>query len=201
MLNFRYLDRGRVEREDKRRVQERIMNKDAKLQMDSKTTNNNNKRGQTTKEQEPPKKVPERKTKDDYDEIQFKYELENCGRYRLIYPTEDSPKYDKFLAQNQVSLYQDTAASQARASLTKAKIDEYNVKKQLDEQKRVGGTITTTSGILVNKDSSLTSPKDSKVRPESGGKNPPKSPKKKLVKATRVRTIVKLHSEIIKSDV
>ncbi len=59
--------------------------------------------------------------------MQFQWELEHCGRYKLIYPADDSAKYDKFLAQNQLSLFQDTAASQARASLTKQKIEEYNV--------------------------------------------------------------------------
>lgn len=49
--------------------------------------------------------------KEDYDELAFQWELDNCGRYRLVYPTDDSAKYDKFLAQNQVSLYQDTAGT------------------------------------------------------------------------------------------
>jgi hypothetical protein len=139
MLNFKHLDRGRIEREDRRRVQERITSKltDFKVQMDAKTINNSSaaakgakvKGGKKVlpKKEEPPIKPKERKTKEDYNELQFQWELENCGSYKLIYPIQDSAKYDKFLAQNQTSLYQETAASQARASLTKAKIDEYNV--------------------------------------------------------------------------
>lgn len=82
----------------------------------------------SSKEEITAKDAKERK-KEDYDELAFQFELDNCGRYRLIYPVDDSAKYDKFLAQNQVSLYQDTAASQARAALTKQKIEEYNVSK------------------------------------------------------------------------
>jgi len=65
--------------------------------------------------------------KKDTQEAQFKWEMEHKGGYRLIYPAEDTSKYDKFFTHNQVSLYQETAASQARATLTRAQLDEYNV--------------------------------------------------------------------------
>jgi hypothetical protein len=72
-------------------------------------------------------KSPPVEKKQGNDEIQFKWEMEHRGGYRLIYPSEDCSKYEKFMSQNQVSLYQETAASQARAQLTRAQIDEYNV--------------------------------------------------------------------------
>lgn len=42
-----------------------------------------------------------------------KYEKENCGGFRLIYPTLNSEKYDKFFQDNN-SLFQNTVTSRAR---------------------------------------------------------------------------------------
>ena len=42
-----------------------------------------------------------------------KYEKENCGGFRLIYPSANSGKYDKFFQDNN-SLFQNTVASRAR---------------------------------------------------------------------------------------
>lgn len=61
------------------------------------------------------------------EDAQFKHEIDNCGGYRLIYPLPDAEKYDKFLDQNICSIYQETAASQARAHMTRTQLDEYNV--------------------------------------------------------------------------
>lgn len=61
------------------------------------------------------------------EDAQFKWEIDNCGGYRLIFPLPDAEKYDKFLDQNLCSIYQETAASQARANMTRNQLDEYNV--------------------------------------------------------------------------
>lgn len=42
-----------------------------------------------------------------------KYEKENCGGFRLIYPTLNAEKYEKFFQGNN-SLFQNTVASRAR---------------------------------------------------------------------------------------
>lgn len=42
-----------------------------------------------------------------------KYEKENCGGFRLIYPSLNSDKYEKFFQDNN-SLFQNTVASRAR---------------------------------------------------------------------------------------
>lgn len=42
-----------------------------------------------------------------------KYEKENCGGFRLIYPSLSSEKYEKFFQDNS-SLFQNTVASRAR---------------------------------------------------------------------------------------
>ncbi|XP_035711389.1 tubulin polyglutamylase ttll6 [Folsomia candida] len=210
MLNFKVLDRGMIEREDRRRVQQRITNmlseanagtkkEVVKKEVTKKGGNNSStttatptstrfphpgRGGKKDESSEQTAKDKKERRKEDYDELAFQWELDNCGRYRLVYPTDDSAKYDKFLAQNQVSLYQDTAASQARASLTKQKIEEYNVKKQIEEQKRVGSigsnvtTITSSSaGIIVNQVKESHSKE--KVRPESSGKSGGYEPMKK----------------------
>lgn len=66
-------------------------------------------------------------TKLEPEDAQFKWELDHCGGYRLIFPLPDAEKYDKFLDQNVCSIFQETAASTARANLTRTQIDEYNV--------------------------------------------------------------------------
>lgn len=42
-----------------------------------------------------------------------KYEKENCGGFRLIYPSLNSEKYEKFFQDNS-SLFQNTVTSRAR---------------------------------------------------------------------------------------
>ena len=42
-----------------------------------------------------------------------KYEKENCGGFRLIYPSVNSEKYEKFFQYNN-SLFQKTGTSRAR---------------------------------------------------------------------------------------
>lgn len=42
-----------------------------------------------------------------------KYEKENCGGFRLIYPSLNSEKYEKFFQDNN-SLFQNTITSRAR---------------------------------------------------------------------------------------
>ncbi|XP_048645532.1 tubulin polyglutamylase TTLL6 isoform X5 [Marmota marmota marmota] len=58
-----------------------------------------------------------------------KYEKENCGGFRLIYPTLNLEKYDKFFQHN-CSLFQNTAASRARELYARQLIQELRLKQE-----------------------------------------------------------------------
>ncbi|ODN03537.1 Tubulin polyglutamylase ttll6 [Orchesella cincta] len=153
MLNVKQLERRKIENEDRRRVQIRLANKVADMKNKA-NVNANKASGDGLK---PGEKVKDDKTiptKLAPEDAQFKWENDNSGGYRLIYPLPDSEKYDKFLDQNICSIYQETAASQARANLTRTQLDEYNQKKRNDEKKRPAANVG----------------KDEKLRPESPSK-------------------------------
>uniref|UniRef100_A0A4X1UMZ9 Tubulin tyrosine ligase like 6 n=1 Tax=Sus scrofa TaxID=9823 RepID=A0A4X1UMZ9_PIG len=58
-----------------------------------------------------------------------KYEKENCGGFRLIYPSANSGKYDKFFQDNN-SLFQNTVASRAREVHARQLIQELRLKQE-----------------------------------------------------------------------
>ncbi|KAM4843147.1 tubulin polyglutamylase TTLL6 isoform 1-T2 [Thomomys bottae] len=58
-----------------------------------------------------------------------KYEMENCGGFRLIYPCENMEKYGKFFQDNS-SLFQNTATSRAREQYARQLIEELRLKKE-----------------------------------------------------------------------
>ncbi|XP_012933199.1 tubulin polyglutamylase TTLL6 isoform X1 [Heterocephalus glaber] len=58
-----------------------------------------------------------------------KYEKENCGGFRLIYPTRNLEKYEKFFQDNS-SLFQNTAASRAREVCARQLIQELKQQQQ-----------------------------------------------------------------------
>ncbi|XP_047401569.1 tubulin polyglutamylase TTLL6 isoform X1 [Sciurus carolinensis] len=58
-----------------------------------------------------------------------KYERENCGGFRLIYPSLNLEKYDKFFQHNS-SIFQDTAASRAREVYARQLIQELRLKQE-----------------------------------------------------------------------
>ncbi|XP_066119962.1 tubulin polyglutamylase TTLL6 [Saccopteryx bilineata] len=58
-----------------------------------------------------------------------KYEKENCGGFRLIYPSLHSEKYEKFFQDNN-SLFQNTVASRARELYARRMIQELKLKQQ-----------------------------------------------------------------------
>ncbi|TKC50577.1 hypothetical protein EI555_011510, partial [Monodon monoceros] len=58
-----------------------------------------------------------------------KYEKENCGGFRLIYPSVNSEKYEKFFQDNN-SLFQNTVASRAREVYARQLIQELRLKQE-----------------------------------------------------------------------
>lgn len=58
-----------------------------------------------------------------------KYEKENCGGFRLIYPSLNSEKYEKFFQDNN-SLFQNTITSRAREVYARQLIQELRLKKE-----------------------------------------------------------------------
>uniref|UniRef100_A0A8C3YWK8 Tubulin tyrosine ligase like 6 n=1 Tax=Catagonus wagneri TaxID=51154 RepID=A0A8C3YWK8_9CETA len=58
-----------------------------------------------------------------------KYEKENCGGFRLIYPRVNSEKYEKFFQDNN-SLFQNTVASRARELYARQLIQELRLKQE-----------------------------------------------------------------------
>uniref|UniRef100_A0A8C0QB55 Tubulin tyrosine ligase like 6 n=1 Tax=Canis lupus familiaris TaxID=9615 RepID=A0A8C0QB55_CANLF len=58
-----------------------------------------------------------------------KYEKENCGGFRLIYPTLNSEKYDKFFQDNN-SLFQNTVTSRAREVYARQLIQNLRLKQE-----------------------------------------------------------------------
>uniref|UniRef100_A0A8C9CVP8 Tubulin tyrosine ligase like 6 n=1 Tax=Phocoena sinus TaxID=42100 RepID=A0A8C9CVP8_PHOSS len=58
-----------------------------------------------------------------------KYEKENCGGFRLIYPSVNSEKYEKFFQDNN-SLFQNTVASRAREVYARQLIQELRLKQK-----------------------------------------------------------------------
>ncbi|XP_030150652.1 tubulin polyglutamylase TTLL6 isoform X1 [Lynx canadensis] len=58
-----------------------------------------------------------------------KYEKENCGGFRLIYPTLNAEKYEKFFQGNN-SLFQNTVASRAREVYARQLIQELRLKQE-----------------------------------------------------------------------
>ncbi|XP_069884382.1 tubulin polyglutamylase TTLL6 isoform X3 [Dipodomys merriami] len=58
-----------------------------------------------------------------------KYEMENCGGFRLIYPCENMEKYETFFQDNS-SLFQNTATSRAREQYARQLIEELRLKKE-----------------------------------------------------------------------
>ncbi|KAM8944010.1 tubulin polyglutamylase TTLL6 isoform 2-T4 [Lycaon pictus] len=70
-----------------------------------------------------------------------KYEKENCGGFRLIYPTLNSEKYDKFFQDNN-SLFQNTVTSRAREVYARQLIQNLRLKQekksfQIGKEKKV----------------------------------------------------------------
>ncbi|KAB0367156.1 hypothetical protein FD755_020480 [Muntiacus reevesi] len=69
-----------------------------------------------------------------------KYEKENCGGFRLIYPSVNSEKYEKFFQDNN-SLFQNTVTSRAREVYARRLIQELRLKQEKKclqmKQKRV----------------------------------------------------------------
>nr|XP_055114426.1 tubulin polyglutamylase TTLL6 isoform X1 [Symphalangus syndactylus] len=57
------------------------------------------------------------------------YEKENCGGFRLIYPSLNSEKYEKFFRDNN-SLFQNTVASRAREEYARQLIQELRLKQE-----------------------------------------------------------------------
>ncbi|EDO34389.1 predicted protein, partial [Nematostella vectensis] len=91
LLNFGACDRRKIIEEDKRRVRERLLQK-----------------------QRP--KEPKRddcENQQQYNEWITKYEDKHLGKYRRIYPQGNEEKYARFF-ENSCSLFQETAASKAR---------------------------------------------------------------------------------------
>ncbi|XP_059938167.1 tubulin polyglutamylase TTLL6 [Mesoplodon densirostris] len=62
-----------------------------------------------------------------------KYEKENCGGFRLIYPSVNSEKYEKFFQDNN-SLFQNTVASRAREVYARQLIQELRLKQKISFQ-------------------------------------------------------------------
>uniref|UniRef100_H0X5C5 Tubulin tyrosine ligase like 6 n=1 Tax=Otolemur garnettii TaxID=30611 RepID=H0X5C5_OTOGA len=58
-----------------------------------------------------------------------KYEKEHCGGFRLIYPSPNSEKYEKFFQDNS-SVFQNTAASRAREVYARKLIQELKLKQE-----------------------------------------------------------------------
>ncbi|XP_019494046.1 PREDICTED: tubulin polyglutamylase TTLL6 isoform X1 [Hipposideros armiger] len=58
-----------------------------------------------------------------------KYEKENCGEFRLIYPSLNSEKYEKFF-QDKNSLFQNTVTSRAREVYARQLIQELRLKQE-----------------------------------------------------------------------
>ncbi|KAF5915929.1 hypothetical protein HPG69_003002 [Diceros bicornis minor] len=58
-----------------------------------------------------------------------KYEKQNCGGFRLIYPSPNSEKYEKFFQDNS-SLFQNTVASRAREVCARQLIQELRLKQE-----------------------------------------------------------------------
>ncbi|XP_036889378.1 tubulin polyglutamylase TTLL6 [Sturnira hondurensis] len=61
--------------------------------------------------------------------ITEKYERENCGGFRLIYPSLSSEKYEKFFQDNS-SLFQNTVASRARELYARQLIQKLRLKEE-----------------------------------------------------------------------
>lgn len=119
MLNLANCDKRKILREDRRRVQERLLRPHPK-ENDSSVTCITNKMVKPT-----------------FGEY-YRHEIANRGGYRLAYPdSRTEHQYAKFLRQTQASLYCDTACSNARQLAAAALRDEIQVKQKEEAAKRV----------------------------------------------------------------
>ncbi|VEL17063.1 unnamed protein product [Protopolystoma xenopodis] len=60
-------------------------------------------------------------------ELQERYEDQNVGNFRRIYPVKDDEKYERFLSSN-ASLYQETVAFKARSECARYEFGLINKK-------------------------------------------------------------------------
>lgn len=117
MLNLEHCDKRKIIREDRRRVQERLLRYHPKENEQSITSMKPNK----------PSFI-------EY----YRHEMANRGGYRLVYPdSRTEHQYTKFLRQTQGSLYSDTACSNARQLAAAALRDEIQFKQKEEASKRV----------------------------------------------------------------
>jgi len=143
IFNLKLLDRRKIQGEDRKRVIQRLVPSDKK---DAEVENPNSKTASGRKE---------KKSK-------INWEQESVGGYRLIYPSETSSMYDKFFDQNLGSIYQGTAASQARVNQIRNQIEEYNLKKQEEDKKRS----VSSGGSVINRVKDLATQSKELLTPE-----------------------------------
>ncbi|XP_078388467.1 tubulin polyglutamylase ttll6-like [Cetorhinus maximus] len=112
LINLGASDKQKAAEEERRRVQERLWNR------------------QTTRELR----------REQYENHQLawlqqveNYEKEHLGGFRRIYPRSDSQKYDNFFKQSG-SLFQETVASRAREECARQQLEEIRMKNEPKEQ-------------------------------------------------------------------
>ncbi|XP_072038588.1 tubulin polyglutamylase TTLL13-like isoform X1 [Amphiura filiformis] len=132
LLNLTPFDRKKCLEEDRRRVKERLLQRSK----------------------------PKEFRREDFEELnatmavnQIKYEDNNLGGFRRIYPIDGYEKYDKYF-QHSGSLFQETAASKARGECARQQRAEIQAKQEKLE-------------MMLRKKSSR---RDSGLRPESPGR-------------------------------
>nr|XP_006821586.1 PREDICTED: tubulin polyglutamylase TTLL13-like [Saccoglossus kowalevskii] len=108
ILNFTPFDRKKFIDEEKRKVKERLFQR------------------QKPKEQ---RQQEYEESQANYLEMMAKWEDKHMGRFRRIYPIEGSEKYDKFF-QHSGSLFQETAASKARGECARQQREEIRQKQE-----------------------------------------------------------------------
>lgn len=117
MLNLDQCDKRKVIREDRRRVQERLIRGHQKENEPNTTSNKNS-----------------------FAEY-YRHEMANRGGYRLIYPdSRTEHQYMKYMRQTQSSVYSNTACSNARQIAAAALRDEMQMKAKEEAARRMNGT-------------------------------------------------------------
>ncbi|KAJ4431967.1 hypothetical protein ANN_20576 [Periplaneta americana] len=106
ILNLTQADKKKVLEEDRRRVRERLLQG---INHKESETGSNGTYGS----------VPQNPWK-----TQVAWEESHMGNFRCIYPYHGVDKYEQFFHQNQISLFQDTAASRAREECARLQREE-----------------------------------------------------------------------------
>ncbi|MBN3288143.1 TTLL6 polyglutamylase, partial [Polyodon spathula] len=111
LINLGACDRRRAQEEERRRVQERLLQQSRSRE----DRNEELKQSQAA-----------------WLQHMERYEAAHLGGFRKIYPCEDSEKYDKYF-KHSGSLFQETAASRAREECARQQLQELRVKQEQKE--------------------------------------------------------------------